>query len=299
MQSERSPAGKDRARPKPRTAKRRSDAQRLARLAGVFDRLAGPHQGRLLLRRLLQTREPLAPILKDIAKTPEFAILYKEARTLDIMSSGSREADPAYVGLEEYDPGLPFAEQFERYFRPLLHRRAEGFATIFEIVMARHERPLIVETGCLRVPGNWEGDGQSTFMFDALARDRRSAVISIDVTPESIDSARRACSSTTQLILNDSVAALHALSRVTREPVALLYLDSFDLDPAAPMPSAIHHLKELAAARPLIGPGTVICVDDYAVAGEIGGKGLLVDELFRQFNLRVLYSGYQKIWLFE
>ena len=299
MRSDRSFAGRDRARARPSTASPRAIDRQLSRVAGLLDGIAGPRQGRALLQRLRQTREPLAPIIRHLARTAEFAKLYKEAHTLDIMSSGGWDANPAYVGLDKFDQGLPFAEQFERYFRPLLHRRAEGFATIFDAVVSRHERPLIVETGCLRVPGNWQGDGQSTFMFDALARDRHGTVISIDVTPESIDSARRACSSATQLILNDSVAALHALSRTIRDPVALLYLDSFDLDPAKPMPSAIHHLKELAAARPLLGPGTVICVDDYAVGGEIGGKGLLVDSLFEQFNLRVLHSGYQKVWLFE
>jgi hypothetical protein len=181
----------------------------------------------------------------------------------------------------------------------LLDARAEGFAAIFEAVISRHARPLIVETGCLRVPGNWAGDGQSTFMFDALVRDSHGTLISIDIAPESIDSARRACSSMTHLVCNDSVATLHALSGLLRQPVSLLYLDSFDLDHADPMPSAIHHLMELTAARPLLGPDTIVCVDDYGVGSPNGGKGLLVDTLLARLNQRVLFSGYQKAWLFE
>ena len=49
---------------------------------------------------------------------------------------------------------------------------------------------------------------------------------------------------------------------------SLLYLDSFDLDPDNPTPSAIHHVLELLAARPLLGPGTVVVVDDYGVGGD-------------------------------
>jgi len=214
------------------------------------------------------------------------------------MPTVQKEADPGFVGLAELDHPLPFNVQFEHFFLPKLGRRADGFAAIFKAVQLRHERLLIVETGCLRIPGNWDGDGQSSFMFDALVRDRHGVFLSIDITPESIDTARRACSSATQLICNDSIAALHALSQLVHEPVSLLYLDSFDLDRSDPMPSGIHHLMELTAARPLIGPGTIVCVDDYEVGEQPGGKGLLLDKFFSEIRAEVLHSGYQKAWRF-
>ena len=62
------------------------------------------------------------------------------------------------------------------------------------------------------------------------------------------------------------------------------------------MPSAIHHLMELTAARPLIGPGTIVCVDDYAVGEQRGGKGLLLDKFFTDIRAEVFHSGYQKAW---
>ena len=132
-------------------------------------------------------------------------------------------------------------------------------------------------------------------MFDALVRESGGVLISIDVTNESVDSARKACSSATQLITNDSVSALHALTQVVSKQIDLLYLDSFDLDPKDPLPSAIHHALELTAVRPLVGPGTVICVDDYAV-GSKGGKGMIVERFLSNIRAKVLYSGYQKIW---
>jgi hypothetical protein len=271
----------------------------IERVVALLDRIAGAGRGQSLWDRLRQTDEPLPPIAREIARSPAFSRLYKEARTAGIMVSGSKPPDPGYVGIAGLDPDTPFNEQFEHFFKPRLHQRADGFTAIFAALGAQREPPLILETGCLRIPGNWPGDGQSTFMFDALARDRHGTVISIDITPESIDTARRACSSATQLICNDSVAALHALSQTIRRPADLLYLDSFDLDPSNPAPSALHHLMELTAARPLVDRGTIICVDDYQVGDLKGGKGLLVDRFLARCNVRVLYSGYQKVWIFE
>ena len=179
--------------------------------------------------------------------------------------------------------------------RPRLGKRADGFAAIFDALPRPRRDLLVVETGCMRVPRNWEGDGQSTFMFDALARDCNGLFFSIDITVESVDTARRACSSATHLILNDSVAALHALSRAVPAQASLLYLDSYDVDLANPLPSAIHHALELTAARALIGPGTIVCVDDYGLGSE-GGKGMILDKFFSSIRAQVLYCGYQKVW---
>ncbi len=274
------------------------EKSQLRRITSLLDQISGSGQGRRLLDRLLKTDEPPAAIASAIAESAAFGRLYKLSRTVDIMPAGQKEADLGFVGLAELDQHLPFNVQFERFFLPKLGRRADGFAAIFNAVQLRQQRPLIVETGCLRIPGNWDGDGQSSFMFDALVRDRDGVFLSIDITPDSIDSARRACSSATQLICNDSIAALHALSQIVHELVGLLYLDSFDLDCSDPMPSAIHHLMELTAARPLIGPGTIVCVDDYEVGEQRGGKGLLLDRFFSEIRAEVLYSGYQKAWRF-
>lgn len=272
-----------------------SDQGLQVRLEALLDQLGGEGEGRRLLRDLLAAKMPPDLLARRIAASPAFAARYKEARTLDIGGGGVKQADPAYVGLPDAAADLPFAEQFREHFRPRLGKRADGFAAIFAALEGVGAELLVLETGCMRVPGNWEGDGQSTFMFDALARARGGTVISIDITPESLDTARRACSSATQLILGDSVAALHALSRLAVRPAALIYLDSFDLDRDNPLPSAIHHALELAAVRPLIGPGTVVGVDDYGLGAE-GGKGMILDRFFAAIRAEVLFSGYQKAW---
>jgi len=220
---------------------------------------------------------------------------HERACATDVMPERRKNADPAFVGMPDLDGSLGFEWQFERFFGPRLGKRADGFASLFA-ALAERQRPLIIETGCLRTPDNWEGDGQSSFIFDAFVRDRKGQFLSIDASVESIATARRACSSASNFICNDSVGALHALSTLVRGPADLLYLDSFDLDSANPLPSAIHHAMELTAARPLIGPGTIVCVDDYCVGGEPGGKGLILDMFFTSIRTEELYSGYQKIW---
>ena len=86
------------------------------------------------------------------------------------------------------------------------------------------------------------------------------------------------------------------MSGLLHEPVTLIYLYSYDVDPAEPMPSAIHHALELIAARPLIGPGTLVCVDDYEIGTQQGGKGFIIDNFFHSIRAETLYSGYQKLW---
>jgi hypothetical protein len=124
---------------------------------------------------------------------------------------------------------------------------------------------------------------------------KQITVFSMDISAASIETARRACSGATQLILNDSVAALNALAAIMPKPASLLYLDSFDLDPTNPTPSAIHHAMEVMAARKMLGPGTIVAIDDYG-SGTKGGKGMIIDTFFESIGVEVLHEGYQKVW---
>jgi hypothetical protein len=266
------------------------------RLIALLDEFAGAGQGQRFLDRLLDTADGGRAVAREIARSSTFERLYKEARTRDIAGRAQEHGDAAFVGIPTLDHNQPFDAQFREHFRPRLGKRADGFDLLFANLASHHPRPLIIETGCLRIPGNWEGDGQSTFMFDAFVRAGGGHLISIDALPESIDTARRACSSAANLICNDSVAGLYALSQLLPGPAALVYLDSYDLDVDDPLPSAIHHALELAAARPLIGSGTLVCVDDYAVGGQQGGKGVILDKFFSSISAEVLHSGYQRIW---
>lgn len=261
----------------------------------LLSRISGG-QEKDLVARVMADPASLEAVASEIAVSAPLETLRKGATTTNVMASGRVDADYDYVGLPKEAADCDFQTLFDTFLRVKLGKRAKGFATLFDHLKA-HANPLVIETGCLRIPGNWEGDGQSTFQFDCYARERAGHVITIDINPASIDSARRACSGVTSTILNDSVATLDMLGQTLSRPASLLYLDSFDLDPGNPMPSAIHHAMEMMAARTLIGPGTLVCIDDFDVPPlGPGGKGLIVDQFMQAIRAKVLHVGYQKIW---
>jgi hypothetical protein len=62
-----------------------------------------------------------------------------------------------------------FWSWFDGIAGPQLAHRTEGFRKVFDY-LDRFDRPVgIVETGCVRQQDNWEGDGQSTILFDKYA----------------------------------------------------------------------------------------------------------------------------------
>ncbi|QDH13362.1 hypothetical protein E3E12_03145 [Formicincola oecophyllae] len=277
------------------TPKKTTPHQKVKLLLSLLDRLTDG-EGQASLERLATDPGAVEAVARDIATNTPVEVLAKTILTDTRPIQGVTEADYKYVGLPPEAEKCDFHTGYNTYLRPLLGKRADGFAAMYKM-LDQQDNPLIIETGCLRVPGNWEGDGQSTFQFDWYAREKRGHVMTIDINELSINSARRACSSTTSTILNDSVAALNALSANAQKPAALLYLDSFDLVASNPMPSAMHHAMEVMAARRLIGPGTLLCIDDFNVPPlGPGGKGLIVNEFLNAINAEVLYSGYQKIW---
>jgi hypothetical protein len=176
---------------------------------------------------------------------------------------------------------------------------------------------LIVETGCARQPNNWAGDGQSTLLFGRFVNEFDGQLYSVDIDPAACAHARSIAGPRTTVTAEDSVPYLRRLScelvQAGRQ-IDLLYLDSFDLDVRAPLPAALHHLKELCSIMPSLGPRSLVMVDDsfrtlhavqtgvnsYQVLRKAGisGKGWYVAEYFEQLGVAPLFEGYQCGWAF-
>lgn len=273
--------------------------------------------------RLLLGREPEDDGSLDahlpagsVARLREIFLQSDEFRTRwDQAEEARREAlrdrsIPERLGLEGYVREADFLATYERFFAPLLDRRAAGFRALFERLRQREQPALIVETGTLRVAGNWAGDGQSTFLFDEYLNHHGGTGFSVDILPEAVAAAREVCSPRTSVILADSVAFLDGLATAMGpaanggRAIDLLYLDSMDVDFARPEVSARHHLRELEAAWPLLGSGSLVAVDDNLAPVEGGaegaerstGKGRDVETRLREAGLEPLYDGYQKVW---
>jgi hypothetical protein len=135
-------------------------------------------------------------------------------------------------------------------------------------------RPIyVVETGTARQTDNWDGDGQSTRVWDWMAKEYGGHVVSIDIDENAVNRAREYVSLKTQFIVSDSVVALHEIPN--KPSIDMLYLDSMD---AYYEGSAEHHYQELKAVYDQLRVGALIAIDDYRGKGE--GKTAVIEALF-------------------
>lgn len=174
-------------------------------------------------------------------------------------------------------------------YRDVLQSRSSGFDAMF-LNLERHTNPcemVIVETGCVR-KDSWGGDGCSTVLFHEFSMQHNCRFISIDNNPEHCGYARLRCPGV-EVICADS---LNALSRFTSSvpSVNLLYLDSYDIDWNHPHPSALHHLKELCAAMPMLKRGAMVFVDDN---NKTTGKGAYVKDFMLGIGAELIHDSYQ------
>ncbi|HEX4329296.1 MAG TPA: class I SAM-dependent methyltransferase [Burkholderiales bacterium] len=214
----------------------------------------------------------------------------------NIFRGTSRSADQA-------GGGSPFMANYEQRFAPLLGGRASGFRAIFQLLEARCQslaQPgLIIETGSMRVPGNWAGDGQSTVLWKEFASVYDMEVHTVDLEPDAARVVRQECGAAVQAHTGDSVRFLYDFANSARaRQIDLLYLDSFDFDAKDPFPSAFHHIKELIAVRPCLGPGSIVAIDDNFVVdtGGFTGKGYLAMQWFDHLGIPCAHQGHQFVW---
>jgi len=214
-------------------------------------------------------------------------------------------------------PSQRFWGYFDNEAAPKLGGRAETFRKIFGYLDQLSRPVCIIETGCVREKDNWAGDGQSTLLFDRYAQEKPGSVVySVDVDLQATMRCKSLVSERVKVHTGDSVAFLSTLARQRPADllcVDLLYLDSVDVDMYAPLPSAIHHLKELLAAYPLLSAETLVVVDDspsmmlgYTNGAEfkvfngslkIGGKGMLIAEYASAIGAKPYFTGYQCGWI--
>jgi len=196
---------------------------------------------------------------------------------------------------------------FDAEAKPKLAHRAETFAAMFRHLDKLGRRVSIVETGCARgfgdkSPGeNWAGDGCSTILFDRYVAVAGGVVLSVDIDEHATERCRALVGPRTILRTYDSVEWLDEISE-DMDYVDLLYLDSHDLDVARPLASQVHHANELAAAMPMIGPDTLVVVDDSPVSVndwgmvEVHGKGALVARHALEVGADMRFCMYQIGW---
>ena len=205
---------------------------------------------------------------------------------------------------------------------PKLGQREVSFKKIFKYLDNLPTPIIIVETGCLRDKDNFLLDGQSTLLFDkyTLSRGNNSKVYTVDISSKSTEVCKEAVSQNVEITTDDSVCYLNKLTHkffADKTKVSMFYLDSFDVDWRYPYPSAVHHLKELAAITKILHKDTLVVVDDSPAIGNlakngnelaeswkilksppptIGGKGSFVHEYASHVKAKLIFSHYQAAW---
>lgn len=199
---------------------------------------------------------------------------------------------------------------FEAWSHPG-HVNRPGFDAAITLM---NERPqIIIETGT----STWGTD--STRLWDAYIESFGGEFWSVDISPAPSKRLARQVSERTHLVVDDSVHFLTSLAE--QRPglrVDVCYLDSWDLDFAAPDAAAAHGLAEWHAVSPLMGAGSILIIDDtpgsvewvpaehqegarnyLASFGYLPGKGSLVhQELASNPHVRVVWHGYNVVYHF-
>ena len=167
-----------------------------------------------------------------------------------------------------------------------LGKRHEAFAAIAELLP---EGCRIIETGTVRQIDNWEGDGQSTIVWDTLATNLGGTVTTIDIDPIGAELVAELELQATTAMVGNSLDVIPTLTG----HADLLYLDSFDVDFENPLPAAAHHLSELMAALNLLAPGSLVAVDDNE---DDQGKGSEVAWFLAEHGAVEIVRGYVRVW---
>jgi hypothetical protein len=196
---------------------------------------------------------------------------------------------------------------FYNEVRDKLNHRMDGFDYIFQYFVDV-ENPLIVETGCAREMDNYEGDGQSSLLFDKFIKQYGGEFHTVDISKKSTDYCKsRMTSNHSHVYTEDSIAQLKILNQSFEQDnrkVDFLYLDSFDAprdNPEVIFQSAVHHLYELITIAPSLKPGALIGVDDNWIEQKDGqnyllGKGQLVFDYMQKSGRPLVQGGYQLFW---
>lgn len=181
---------------------------------------------------------------------------------------------------------------FDAEFSRRLERtqRWHAFRMIVAELIARGRPVNIVETGCAREPGNWDGDGQSTLVWDWLLDKVGGTGLSMDINPSHCEAAAAQVWNF-KVACVDSVVGLRTM--VQPETLDFVYLDSYDLTETIDSPT--HHLAELASVYARLPSGCIIAVDDCV--NEQYGKHRFIRDWLLRMGIEPALRGYVTIWL--
>jgi len=193
--------------------------------------------------------------------------------------------------------------KFYEDIRDRLQNRTAGFDVVFDYLKTINE-PLIIETGCAREEDNYEGDGQSSLLFDKYIAEYGGHFMTVDISDLSVNYSKSKMTSENSLVIkNDIILFLKQLNEKLQadgKRIDFLYLDSFDAprnEPDVVFRSALHHMYELATILPSLAPGALIGVDDnWFQDYRRAGKGCIIADYMDSIQNQPIFDQYQIFW---
>ena len=171
--------------------------------------------------------------------------------------------------------------------------RRGAFRFIVNYLSKLEEQFCIVETGTARARDNWEGDGQSTLIWDWFIKESglKCDAFSVDISKENCYASSSQVGNV-NVVCSDSVIFLNKFTK--KKEIKLLFLDSWDWTQEGNLSSAFHHLAELCTVFSSLPRGCLVAVDDCH--GENQGKHWLVEDFFLKMGIMPSYNGYISVW---
>jgi predicted O-methyltransferase YrrM len=181
--------------------------------------------------------------------------------------------------------------------------RYHNYEYVIKKLVAKNKPLVIVETGTMW-SGIQDNMGAFTLVFADLIKNWTGGkLITIDISEKSINNCKettKAYADVIDYVLSDSVSYLKGLSDDQVKDIDYIYFDSYDLYVPDPVPSQLHHYRELDAVYSRLSEDVIISVDDnflpntwvewntfrdgvvidktrYTVGNRILGKGTLID----------------------
>ncbi len=166
-----------------------------------------------------------------------------------------------------------------------------GFDKLIKEVLKRFDRPVIVETGCIRGEEDWRGAGYSTYLLGTVAHRTGGELHSVDNNFENCAFARSATRELRGVSIThgDSVDFLAKF----KSKIDILLIDSMDTE----IPGHEQHaLNEVTAALHALHENSIVIFDDTPYrAKKFTGKGTLAVPWLLENGWKILHSGYQTI----
>lgn len=190
-------------------------------------------------------------------------------------------------------PETDILEKFRAEFAPKLgtSQRWEAFKLIASTLLEKKRPLIIVETGCVRTPDNWMGDGQSTRVWDWLIKDAGGEGFSVDLDPLAVASAQALCPNM-KVTCSDSLAWLLANKEIVSK-ADFVYLDSYDFHEPY-IDSMLHHAAEFSIIASCLPKGCLIAIDDCH--GPWWGKQGLVKGMLELMGTSPILESYVTVW---